>query len=366
MPSDTPAHTDTDDPNPADTGSDATNDATVPADTGIGIDDDALIEPTPDYSVAGPWQTGVWTNSFSSDAATEHWVDVWYPATDFGTGPVEYYGGPTWTLDGDGYRDATPACTEPRPVMVHSHGSSSIRWELFPLMEFMASHGWIVVAPDHTGNTYYSTGTPWRTLMERRPRDIHATFDWVVRQSADPSGPLFGCVDESDGYVVSGYSFGGYTAYAVGGAEVNDAWGESYTGLHDERVTQVVTHAAWDGYRALVEGTADIRVPVLTIGGERDATVGTAYIDLHSHVRSTARALASFPEAGHYTPVPQYCEALLLGDGCGPMYMDPSIYLSTMKTSILAFLAHNRGRPDAWDQLVDHPSIDWETVRFEP
>ena len=141
VPSDTPPHTDTAVPDPADTGSDATNDTTVPADTGIGIDDGAPIEPTPDYSVAGPWQAGVLTNSFSSDAATEHWVDVWYPATDFGTGPVEYYGGPTWTLDGDCYRDATPACTEPRPVMVHSHGSSSIRWELFPLMEHIISSG---------------------------------------------------------------------------------------------------------------------------------------------------------------------------------------------------------------------------------
>ena len=322
--------------------------------------------PAPDYALPGPWHAGVLTKSFTSPAAIEHWVDVWYPARDTGSGPVEYYGSPMWVVDGEGYRDATPDCTEPRPVMVHSHGSSSTRWELFPLTEFMATHGWLVVAPDHTGNTYYSTGTPWRTLLERRPRDIQYTFDWLVRQSNDPVNPLFGCVDESDGYVVSGYSFGGYTAYAVGGAQVNDIWGEPHEGLADTRVTQVVTHAAWDGYRALADGTKDITVPVLTIGGERDGTVGTAYMELHSHIRSPTRALASFPDAGHYTPVPHYCEVLWPGDGCGSMYMDPSVYLSITKTSVLAFLEHNRGRTGAWEQIVAHPSVEWDTIRGSP
>ena len=38
----------------------------------------------------------------------------------------------------------------------------------------------------------------------------------------DASSPLHGCADPAAGYVVTGYSFGGYTAYATAGALVND------------------------------------------------------------------------------------------------------------------------------------------------
>ena len=142
-------------------------------------------------------------------------------------------------------------------------------WEMFYLMEFLASHGWIIVAPDHVGNTYYASWGDLSPFLHRRPADIRDTFDWLLEQNADPTSPLSGCVDEDAGYVVSGYSFGGYTAYVTGGASASDWSGAAITDRADPRVTAVVTIAPWDAY-AITDGTADIDVPVLTIGGERD------------------------------------------------------------------------------------------------
>jgi predicted dienelactone hydrolase len=290
------------------------------------------------------------------------WVDIWAPSLGSGTGAATYYGGPTWILSGDGYRDATPDCSETRPVMVHSHGSTSIRWEMFYLMEFMASHGWIIVAPDHAGNTFYENWGILSPFLSRRPTDVQDAYNWLLDQNADPTSPLSGCVDEDAGYVASGYSFGGYTALVTGGAAATDWDGEDLVGLADPRVTAIVTQAAWNAGAALTVGTADITVPTLTIGGERDSTVGTAYESMHAYIESTPRALASFFDAGHYSPAAIYCAAW--GDGCGPYYMSTDVYEDIVKTSVLAFVEHLQGREGAWEQRVEDPdAVRWETVR---
>jgi hypothetical protein len=160
--------------------------------------------------------------------------------------------------------------------------------------------------------------------------------------------------------VVSGYSFGGYTAYVTGGASASDWSGYDITGRADPRVTAVVTLAPWDAY-AISDGTADIDVPVLTIGGERDDVVGIEYLSMHSHVTSTPRALGSFFDAGHYSPVSIYCASW--GDGCGPDYVSTEVYEDIVKTSILAFVEHLRGREGAWEQMVeDLDALSWETT----
>jgi hypothetical protein len=167
-------------------------------------------------------------------------------------------------------------------------------------------------------------------------------------------------VDEDAGYVVSGYSFGGYTAYVIGGASAWDWSGSAITGQADSRVTAVVTQAPWTASGALGAGTEDIDVPVLTIGAERDDTVGTDYLSLHSPITATPRALATFFDAGHYSPVSIYCMGF--GDGCGPGYVSDEVYQGIVQTSILAFVEHLRVREGAWDQLAEDPdALSWET-----
>ena len=60
------------------------------------------------------------------------YVDVWYPSSETG-GARRYYGWSSWGFEGDSFSDISPDCSEPRPVIVHSHDNSSIRWEMFYL-----------------------------------------------------------------------------------------------------------------------------------------------------------------------------------------------------------------------------------------
>lgn len=55
------------------------------------------------------------------------------------------------------YVDAPPAATELAwPVVVMSHGDAGSRYNMESACEYLAAHGYFVVAPEHTGNSPYS------------------------------------------------------------------------------------------------------------------------------------------------------------------------------------------------------------------
>jgi predicted dienelactone hydrolase len=231
---------------------------------------------------------------------------------------------------------------------------------MFYYTEFLATHGWIISAPDHTGNTMYDDTGNFNQVLARRPIDIKNSFDWLVAQSDDPESGMYGCVDESAGYAVSGFSFGGYTAYATGGALVNNLAGTPSEDYSDERVWGIVTIAPWYAYY-LTTGTSEIDVPVMSIGGNRDDTVGTDYQNLHASITSTPRVLGAFPNAGHLTWHPIYCWSN--GNGCGPDYVDQDDATEVLKTSVTAWLEHLRGKEGAIEQLSKLGSeLSWDLV----
>ena len=56
---------------------------------------------------------------------------------------------PMLWFDTQALEAATPACDAARSVIVFSHGYSGIRFQSVFFTEWMASHGYLVVAPDH-------------------------------------------------------------------------------------------------------------------------------------------------------------------------------------------------------------------------
>ena len=129
------------------------------------------------------------------------------------------------------WRDAGVDPGERYPLVVFSHGSGGVRFQSWFLLQALASHGYVVVAPDHAGNTaldqLLGTADPFPVVAANRPRDVSFAIDEVLARAADPSDPLAGAVDPSRVAVV-GHSFGGFTALAVAGGY--DGWGP------DERV----------------------------------------------------------------------------------------------------------------------------------
>ena len=318
------------------------------------------MAPAGDYSQPGPWWASTVKMAFTGRGGNELITHIWYPTTDEGESTV-VYSWPASTYSGEAFPERVPDCSEPRPIMIHSHGNSSLNFEMFYLQEFLATHGWLVAAPDHTGNTAYDDSAYFGDLLERRPRDIQDTFDWLVEQGNDPSSGLYGCVDEQEGYISSGYSFGGYTAYVNGGALVNQWWTPTFD-YSDPRVAGIITFAPWNAFGYLTSGTSEVEVPVLTIGGESDWTVGTQFSDLYSHVPSTPRAMASFPLAGHFSFTPIYCIAW--GNGCGDGFVAEDVFTSFVNTSVLAFSEHVRGRPGAIEQLpAEDDNFSWSYTK---
>ena len=164
----------------------------------------------------GPWAIGhterTATDSARGDRVLE--FDIWYPAQIADpTGPRAFYSllGALGITSARGYEDppvADPGAA-PFPLIVFSHGYGSINTQSFHLMEHLASHGFFVIAPEHTGNTQADLSSP-APEFDRYP-DVAFVIDEAGRYSADVGDPFHGRIDTLNAGV-AGHSYGGMTA----------------------------------------------------------------------------------------------------------------------------------------------------------
>lgn len=141
---------------------------------------------------------------------------VWYPTDDPPGSPFEYrdlFEAADVTLD------AVPAGRD-HPVVVFSHGHLAYGEAASFLAVHLASHGRVVVAPDHTDNTTFDGPERTTAIYWQRPLDLGAVLDHLAELPA--ADPLAGRVDTADPLLV-GHSFGGYGALAAAGARFDRA-----------------------------------------------------------------------------------------------------------------------------------------------
>ena len=110
--------------------------------------------------------------------------------------------------------DAPPLALGPRPVVVLSHGHQGYPAGMSYLSEHLASHGWLVLAPAHKGNTFADGDNRRTEIYYLRALDVSAALDAAGALPA--SHPAAGLAGER--VAVVGHSFGGYTAYMLAGA----------------------------------------------------------------------------------------------------------------------------------------------------
>ena len=331
-----------------------------------GGDDDEFFPP----DAPGPFPVGTDEREAPSREGLTLPVQVWFPAVEAGDDPYVYDD----LIPGDAWRGVDPDCSAARPVVVFSHGNSGIRYQTWSVMEFLASHGWVVIAPDHVDNTFLDFDMDlWPRIAMRRPLDVADAFDWLASASADADDDLAGCVDGEAGYAVMGHSFGGFTTYAASGARLDidalaaacaadpvegcdavDAWqganpGERFADHSDPRVWAAVPWApAWHEFFG---GTMDeIAVPTLVVGADRDSmtTWEFAVEPSYRELEVVPRYLAGLEDAGHYS-FTDFCE-LLPGsgnNGCGEDFRPAAEVLETTRTLSLAFLLASRGQEEA-------------------
>lgn len=329
-------------------------------DTGdVSGDTGSSAAPLPDYSAAGPFSIGTYDAQITGSTDVGLTVQVWYPSEESGADDIVYDG----LYGGNATAGLAASCAESRPVMMFSHGNNGIRWQSAYLAEHLVSHGYVVVAPNHTYNTFLDyDNDKFEEVLFRRPQDIRDSFDWAIAQSDDASSPIAGCIDGAAGYAVSGHSFGGYTAYAAAGARLDIPNSGEIMSLGDDRVWAAVTLAPWDAY-VLNGGTEDITVPVMSLSGTLDeVTTWRSVTRMYDALTVTPRHLGEFPQAGHYSFSPIACAAGLTGDGCGDAFIPLEEFTALVNTSVVSFLEETLGRTGAIDQLPDGDDLLWEST----
>jgi predicted dienelactone hydrolase len=252
---------------PADTTPDTTPETTeaVPETTEAALEELASFEP-------GPYDVGVQTITINADSDRPLTVDVWFPIDDAGDAPLHQY-----TFLPEIYYESPVAVTAdpaqisadgPFPLVVYSHGSGGLRYIAADYSEAIASHGYIVAAPDHTGNTAVELvlgvdPIPGANAFNR-PNDVTAVIDQMTNPESTETIGFVASVDPEQ-VAVTGHSAGGYTAYAVAaGADP-----ELGSIAPDPRVDALITLAPASG-GITDEAFVAMTTPAMAIGGTAD------------------------------------------------------------------------------------------------
>lgn len=307
---------------------------------------------------AGPWGVGYQQHSLTWDPAAacagtdpgarELRVAVWYPTDASGGSEPRYldiFPAPGVILD------AEPA-PGPFPPLVYSHGSRGYAEASGRLVRHLVSHGHVVVAPDHAGNTFFDPDQRTTAIYWQRPHDLGAALDWLA------AGPLAAHVSD-DPVLGFGHSFGGYTLHAAGGARWGDpglfdrcADGSDTSpfcstmtpeqracfeaGLREPRIASVFSMAPGDWRLFTDPGLAELEVPVvLMTGGLDDVDEGDRY---WAGLARPGNTRVHITDAGHNA-----FSDVAAGLDAGPQFIDAEEGWRIMGAYLLAWSRQARG-----------------------
>ncbi|MEO8392858.1 MAG: alpha/beta fold hydrolase [Chloroflexota bacterium] len=395
---------------------------------------EATPEPTPEtvglrpdaptYASHGPYWVG--TRVFViEDPINPIDVRVWYPALnpDNAVEVITYvthwskyqFEGLDTSLSSDiaghafadGQADVRAA---PYPLVVFSHGSGGEPVQMSWLLEHIASHGFVVIAPDHKEIVDASSSDFPRTTIVR-PQTISRVLDYAATLTA-PTGALAGMID-MERVAVAGQSYGGYTALATAGARFDmAAYAERcaalapddpdqalcflvpsqaemaklvgldsipqglWPAMGDARVNALVTMSG-DSYMFGEKGLAEVTLPVLAVGGTRDTATPYKWgvRPTYDNVSSQQKILATFENADHYISLTSCADAPSIVDSLGLYFFcsDPVWDMNRahdlLNHFITAFLLDElKGDQDAAAALapdqVSFPGITYQAQGF--
>jgi len=268
-------------------------------------------------SVPAPQGVGIRTFIFKDTARNRELVTkVWYPSPQkegphamaiFDSGAVE--------------NAPFPEVGEQRlPVVFLSHGSGGYAETLSWLAAPLASNGFLVLAPNHPGDSYGDVRPAGTFRKWDRAKDISFIIDHI-----DKNPDLVKLVDRQR-IGVAGFSMGGYAALALAGVPFDRKAYESYCAkqksadcglfdgvdrkkfdvrgeqdpLVDARIRSAVALSPFGGPGAKAIAT---KTPIFIAGNHDDKILpfevnAKRYFELLPHSR-----FAEFPKGGHYAMV---------------------------------------------------------------
>ena len=328
----------------------------------------------------GPFTSGTMDVVFMSPRGHEVTLQIWYPTKENDGEEVIYDN----VLPGLALDDTKPDCSEPRPVTIYSHGFPSIRWGSAYMMESLATHGFISIAPNHIYGTVFDVDIDkFPDHILSRPDDIMESFDWLVSQN-NITGDLFNCITPEEGYSMIGQSTGGYTSMMISGAKILSSDLESscnetdsdFTDVNceilnrfsdlqisefsnpDSRVKYALLLSPWNG-SVLDTGISSVSIPTLILTGTADETVTIS--EVNNTVLQLGDSLvnyALFNNSGHYAFAPIGC----LAYGCDGL-LDINISENLSSTIAIIFLAKQLNWPESHN--YDFPTSEHIAWKYD-
>jgi predicted dienelactone hydrolase len=268
---------------------------------------DAPPPPDPVEALAapGPYRAGyvetelTYTHPISGPRTMR--LAVWYPTTATEGGEVRYQG----AFPAPGVLDAPPIADGPFPLAVFSHGHQGLAESAGQLMAHLVTHGFLAVAPEHTGNTSFDFDPRQTAIYAERPADVSAVLDAV---DDDAIAAIAG---HHDGRTLGlGHSFGGFTALLLAGAKIQvDTWDAACTSgsddticngwspawadalradLADDRLSGVALLAPGDWRLMEAAGVGAVQIPALHLTGQLDPLTAGGGEDIWAHLPAPA------------------------------------------------------------------------------
>ncbi len=295
-----------------------------------------------DPAKPGPYPVGVTTTMLVDHSRTDPAIDggprsllteIWYPATDDTRGLppnrlIDFYNGGVeaaaaamkLAFDADlmasnkTFQDIAVRDARVRdgvyPLLLFSHGNGGMRSQNVYWCEHMASHGYIVMAPDHTGNClitiidgkpiFFNDSPEGRErASEDRPKDVSFLIDCMDRMNKGNDSRFFGKID-MDRIGVAGHSFGGFTTTAVAD--------------QDPRVKAIAPMAGVARTRSRYD------CPAMILLATEDDTInaeGNERVRNYYNESTGPHYLIEFKNGGHYSFTEMYQFNPNFGDGVG-------------------------------------------------
>lgn len=363
----------------------------------------------PAYALRGEHPVGV-TDLTVENGDRPLSVTMWYPALNpDGVEEITTYQIAVLQREGHALRDAAPDMAGgPYPVIYFSHGLGGVRLQSVFYTEHLASWGFVVIAADHPGSTFFDVrGGEIEGVVESfgtRPLEILRLIEYSDELNA--SGPYAGLLDMNT-LAVTGHSFGGYTTLAAGGAQVNttslheecdlpEAQGLGLCDNLDERLQTIATVRGltevpadlWPAttdprIKAIVPlapaaggifgeaGMANVSVPMMLIVGTKDnATPATTNaIPAFKNASSVEKSLVMMQNADHYIFVDECIETMVqlgLFRQCSDTVWDMARVHDLINHFATAFfLAHLKGDADAAAALLPS-AVDFVGIDYTP
>lgn len=195
-------------------------------------------------------------------------VVFWYPTLQ-PKGEHPGYGA-IFPSDDNAWIDAPPAPSTfagGYPILVHSHGYKAWAGSNYKVVDYLVSHGFAVIEPEHLGNTL--TDTPDKLPLAfylQRPLDVRAALDLAAKL---PAGDLLSGRFDMNRVAASGHSFGTYTMAALAGTAFDK------TAVHAACVQGDATDCSADLEAAFGSDVSDPRVKmIIPLAGGRSAWFG--------------------------------------------------------------------------------------------